>query len=314
MTREMVERQREPSGEREPMPAEPEIRLVGQGERFLAALGHERRRRVARALRSITALGEGLGKMARGPVAATRQLSETVASVGRLLAPVSSPLSPVMRGRSLRTRFDTLTFDLDPAKAAAKRVDGTVNDAFVAAICGGLRLYHEVHGEPVDELRMSMPINLREGEKGATAGNQFVPARFTVPVGIVDPRERMAEIRDRVRRQRDEPALPLVEEVSALLNRFPAAVATALFGAMLKGVDFTSSNVPGPRRDAYMSGARIDSIYGFGPLSGGAANITVFSYAGRLYMSIHTDLAAVPDSGVFLDCLERGLAEVLAVA
>jgi hypothetical protein len=79
-------------------------------------------------------------------------------------------------------------------------------------------------------------------------------------------------------------------------------------------VDFTASNVPGPRREAFMSGARIESIYGFGPLSGSAANLTLFSYAGRLYLAIHTDLAAVPDSRVFLDCVERGVAEVLALA
>ena len=30
---------------------------------------------------------------------------------------------------------------------------------------------------------MSMPINIREGDTAEVAGNQFVPARFAVPVG-----------------------------------------------------------------------------------------------------------------------------------
>ena len=34
---------------------------------------------------------------------------------------------------------------LDALKKAAKIVDGTVNDAYLAAITGGLRRYHERH-------------------------------------------------------------------------------------------------------------------------------------------------------------------------
>ena len=34
---------------------------------------------------------------------------------------------------------------------------------------------------------MSMPINVREADTAAVAGNQFVPARFEVPVGIAPP-------------------------------------------------------------------------------------------------------------------------------
>ena len=54
----------------------------------------------------------------------------------------------------------------------------------------------------VEELRMTMPINLREGETGSRAGNQFAPARFKVPIGIVDARERMRAIHERVAAQR----------------------------------------------------------------------------------------------------------------
>lgn len=102
-------------------------------------------------------------------------------------------------------------------KAAAKRAHGKLNDAFVAGVAGGLRRYHEAHGAAVPVLRMSMPINVRQGETGAVAGNQFVPARFEVPVGIVSPVARMTAIRDLIGQQRAEPALRLLDEVAALL-------------------------------------------------------------------------------------------------
>ena len=183
--------------------------------------------------------------------------------------------------------------------------------AFVAGVAGGLRLYHERKRAPVESLRMSMPINLRSGIAGTTAGNQFVPARFAVPVGIADPIERMLAIRDLVRGQRAEPALPFIEEISAVLNRLPTAVAAALFGSMLKGIDFVTSNVPGPRTEAYVSGARIESIFGFGPLTGAAANVTLFSYRNDLGIAVNTDRAAIPDPDLFLECLQAGFDEVI---
>ena len=75
--------------------------------------------------------------------------------------------------------------------------------------------------------------------------------------------------------------LPLLEEISGTLGRLPVALSTALFGSMLKGIDFVTSNVPGPRFEVYASGARIERIFGFGPLSGAGANITLFSYDGE---------------------------------
>ena len=121
-------------------------------------------------------------------------------------------------------------------------------------------------------------------------------------------------VNDSSSRQRTEPALPLIDEISSLLNRFPAVVSTQLFGSMLKGVDFVTSNVPGPPFETYASGGLIEEIYGFGPLTGAAANITLFSYCGRCGVGISTDQQAVPDPDFFRECLEAGIQQVLDVA
>jgi WS/DGAT/MGAT family acyltransferase len=316
MTTSMVERSREPApeSELEPMPDPPPVHLMSQAERFLDALDHERRKQADRVRRTWNALGESLAGVARNPVGAARDLTGALASVGRLLRPVSEPASPLMTGRSSRLRFDTLRVPFAPIKAVARKVGGTLNDAFVAAMTGGLRLYHDAHGVKAEALRMSMPINLRSADTATKAGNQFVPVRFLVPLQITDPVERMRAISELVHKQRSEPALPIVEEISSVLNRFPTAVTTAAFGAMLKGVDFVTSNVPGPPFEVFLSGARIEQIYGFGPLTGAAANITLFSYKGDLGIAVNTDRAAIPDPERLVECLEQGVAEVLAVA
>jgi diacylglycerol O-acyltransferase len=259
------------------------------------------------------AVGGGLGEVVRSPVETVRRVGEGVASTARMLAPVSAPLSPVMRGRSLSAHFDTLALSLPALKAAAKRVGGTLNDAFVAGVAGGLGRYHATHRAAVDVLRMTMPINVRDAADGQRAGNRFVPARLLVPMQIADPGERMRAVRALVTQQRGEPALGLLDDVSGLLRRLPAPMYTALFGSMLKGVDFVTSNVPGPPTPVYVSGGRVDAIYGFGPLSGSAANFTLFSYVAQLGLAVNTDRAAVPDPEVLLECLEASFGEVLAL-
>ncbi len=314
MTTSLVERYRErdPTRTPKPMPPAPEAHVMTQRERVWDALAHERARRAGQARRVLGAVGSGLRSAVRDPLGSVRRLSDGMASTARLLAPATAPLSSIMRGRSLSLHFDTLTLSLSALKAAARAIGGTLNDAFVAAVAGGLRRYHERHGAPIGSLRMTMPINVRDSQDAGRVGNQFVPARFVVPVGIVSPLERMKAVQELVRRQRAEPALGLIEDVSGFLRRLPAPMYTALFGSMLKGVDFVTSNVPGPPFEVFVSGARIESVFGFGPLSGAAANLTLFSYLDQLGLAVNTDRAAVPDPQVFVESLQEGFAEVLA--
>jgi diacylglycerol O-acyltransferase len=72
--------------------------------------------------------------------------------------------------------------------------------------------------------------------------------------------------------------------------------------------------VPGPRRAVFTAGAQMDEVYGFGPLSGAALNVTLFSYAGSCFVAVNSDPAAVPDPQRMLECLEAGFGEVIGVA
>ena len=47
-------------------------------------------------------------------------------------------MSPLLLTRGLGRRLDTFDVPLDDLKRAAKVVNGSVNDAFVAAVVGGL--------------------------------------------------------------------------------------------------------------------------------------------------------------------------------
>ncbi len=320
MTNTLIERSREPkpgrelprtvADDREPAPCA----RSGEMEHLASAVQQRVMNATERGRRVGSALGRGLLEAVRDPAGAAQKLADTAGSVGRLVKPANEPLSPIWRERSFSVHLDALLVSFDALRAAAKTVDGTLNDAFVAAVAGGLRLYHEGHGRSAKELRMNMPINIRDGEERDRAGNQFVPARFAVPVGIEDPKRRMRAIRELVRAQRSEPALPLMDEVSGAINRLGVVAATSVVSGMMKSVDFVTSNVPGPPFPVYMGGARIEQMFPFGPLAGAAVNVTLFSYDGQLQLGINSDRLAVPDPDRLLDCIEAGIDEVTSVS
>jgi diacylglycerol O-acyltransferase len=217
-----------------------------------------------------------------------------------------------MRGRTLARQLATLDSPLDDLKRAAKAVGGTLNDAFLAGILGGLARYHHVYGTEIEDLRMTMPINVRSNES-PIGGNHFTPARFLVPMKIEDPGERMVALKELVAHVRDEPSVRLTDALASVLNQLPTSVTTALFGAMLKGADFVASNVPGAPFPVYVAGSEMTHLFPFGPLSGSAANITLLSHSGRCCIGVNVDAIAIPEMPVFLESLELGFAEVLAL-
>jgi WS/DGAT/MGAT family acyltransferase len=241
-----------------------------------------------------------------GASSATRQLR----SIGRLLAPVTSPLSPIMTERGLSRRLESFDVALDPLLAAAHAADSSLNDAFLAGVAGGMRRYHDRHDSPVGALRVTMPINIRR--PGDPPGsNRFTPARFTLPVSTVDAGDRMRQLGRLARRWRKEPSLSLTDVIAGVLNRLPPVASTSILGSMLKAIDFVATNVPGLPSRAYLSGAEVVRQYAFAPPSGSAFSVALMSHVDTCCIGINIDTSAVPDPDVLTACLREGFEEVL---
>lgn len=248
----------------------------------------------------------------RKPLKATRNAVRFRSSLGRVMADPDAEGSPLLRKRSLSWRFLALDVAFADLRAAAKASGASLNDAFLAALLGAFRLYHEELGHPIEKMPVAMPISVRRKDDEA-GGNRFVGARFAAPVGIADPRERMQAIRTLVRDLRDEPALDALELLAPVLARLPGPLLNAAAGSLTKNNDLQASNVPGLREDVYLAGAKIERSYGFGPLPGCAAMVTLISHGDTCCVGANVDPAAVTDLARFGDCLRRGFAEVLAV-
>lgn len=299
----------------EPLPGEPEddepVASGGEGAFWLGAevLLRDLVRGPATARRGASRLLQ----MAAHPVQSTRENLESLASVTRALTPAVSPLSPILRGRSTRYHFDTLTFAVADLKLSAHAAGCKLNDAFLAAVAGGWRRYHERHGAEVEALRVMVPIDLRRRQHTWVAGNRLSLGRFVLPIADRDPVRRMQTVRELIASQRSERSLDYIESIAAAMRLLPDPVVVRAFGMLARHVDFIASCVPGPPVALSAAGARLERVFPFAPTAGAGTNVTLLSYSGEAGVTINTDAAAVPDPDVLLDCMREGFGEVLKV-
>jgi diacylglycerol O-acyltransferase len=97
----------------------------------------------------------------RRPVSTAAAALSTVASIGRTARPITRPGSPIMLDRSRIRRLAIHEVPKEALHRAGAVAGGSLNDAFIAAIAGGLRRYHEKHGVTAGDLMVSMPISIR---------------------------------------------------------------------------------------------------------------------------------------------------------
>jgi diacylglycerol O-acyltransferase len=247
-------------------------------------------------------------RISRHPVRSASETYETVRSIARTLAPVRTTLSPLMKERSERRNLDIIEMRLSDLKRAAAVAGGSVNDGFLAAVTAGLRRYHELHGAPVDRLRVTMPISIRTADD-PPGGNRITLIRFRVPVADPHPIARIRAMGPLCRNARDERSLGFTGAIARTLNLLPRAA----IGAMLKHVDFVASDIPGFAFPIYLAGARVERYVAFPPTVGTALNFALLSYDGTCCVGVVVDSDAVADPDVLIDCAREGFEEVLAL-
>jgi diacylglycerol O-acyltransferase len=251
------------------------------------------------------------GRVVRSPAGTASEVTAFVGSLRRVVGGPPVDPSPLFRRRSLNRRLETLAVPLADLKQAAKAVGCSVNDAYIAALCGALRRYHEHLGVPVDALPLAMPVSLRSADDPA-GGNRWAGARLAAPVGESDPAVRMQRIRQQVLTARAEPAISALNAIAPVLARAPAELMTAL-ASMGATNDIQASNVPSHTQPTYVAGAKVLRMCPFGPLPGAAMMVVMVSQADTCFIGVNYDTASVTDHELFARCLGEGFDEVTAV-
>lgn len=253
----------------------------------------------------------GVGNLATD-MEATRESLAYLASAKRMIGNKPVAGSALFRRRSLTWRFDTIELPLDAFKAAAKAVEGSVNDCFLSGLIGGFRRYHEEMGVGVTEMPVGFPISLRTGDD-PMGGNKFAGSQYDAPVAEKDPVERIRHIQRFVRETRAEPALDVMIRLTPVLTRLPMAAVTRLMAGFTAAQDAQISNIPGIPFPVFLAGAEVTHYWPFAPSPGCGMMIAMLSHNGRCCIGINSDSAAVTEPELLVECLREGLDEVLAL-
>jgi diacylglycerol O-acyltransferase / wax synthase len=250
------------------------------------------------------------GKVISDPAAAVSGVLDYATSGNRVMRRAAEP-SPLLRRRSLSSRSEAIDMPLSDLHKAAKAAGGSINDAYLAGLCGVLRLYHAALGIPITTLPMAVPVNLRS-DADPSGGNRFAGVNLAAPVGVVDPATRIREIRAQMTQRREESAIDMLGSIAPVLSLLPSAVLEVITGSVI-GSDVQASNVPVFQGDTFIAGAKVLRQYGLGPLPGIAIMVVLVSRSGYVTVTARYDRASITDESLFARCLQAGFDEVLAL-
>ncbi|HQV33023.1 MAG TPA: wax ester/triacylglycerol synthase family O-acyltransferase, partial [Calditrichia bacterium] len=187
---------------------------------------------------------------------------------------------------------------LDAVKTIGRATGSTVNDVLFTAMLGGLRRYLEMHGENTRdlELRATVPVNLRDPERALELGNHFGLVFPALPVGVIDPLERIRLMREEMNRIKSSPEAMITLGALHAAAVAPQDIQDLVVNFLGSKTSAVMTNVPGPRQKLFLAGAPLKHIIFWVPQSGRVGmGISIFSYAGEVIMGIAADTGLVPD-------------------
>jgi diacylglycerol O-acyltransferase / wax synthase len=276
-------------------------------ELFVRGAYHRARHPAEQASAAVRARSELL----RGSV----RLMRAVAAAAPKLRPSTSSLTGPIGPHRVWTWAGARLGDV---KDVRSRLGGTVNDVVLAIVTSGFRDLLLTRGEelsPGRTVRTMVPVSVRlPGERGVY--NNRVSAVFArLPVGVDDPTERLALIRDEMDDLKAS-GQAVAGDVLAQLSGFAPPLLLALGSRAATrsarlNMDTATTNVPGPQRAVRALGRRLLESYPYVPIVGTIRIVVaIFSYDGALYFGVTGDRDHAADIGVLTAGIESGLVEL----
>lgn len=258
----------------------------------------------------------------KNPMRAQRALGRMVPAVAplvrgvrrgviRLQAPPTRFNVPVTAHRV----FDATIVPLADLKQMKGAVPGaTLNDAVLSVVGGAMRSYLLDKGElPEESLVTMVPISIRTKEQRGTAGNQVSMMAASLATDVEDPLERLAAVHRSTTDSKElteaigaRTLTELSELAPGLLVGIGSRAASRVTGRM--PFNTTITNVPGPAVPLYFCGARMERMYGLGPILNGAGLFHVVgSYERNVAISFTACRELIPDPVFYIGCIDGAL-------
>jgi diacylglycerol O-acyltransferase len=224
------------------------------------------------------------------------------------------PLTTLNSNVSGSRRFVAQSWSLDRFTAIGEALGGTINDVVLATCAGALRRYlHSLDKLPGKSLKAMVPVTLKiADDQGSGNAISFITADLATHIS--DPEQRFRQVRESMLAGKDMLRRLSAREATLLWQVIQASgllVSAAGLAPRIPGFSATISNVPGPQKQLYWNGARLDGIYPVSiPFDGMAINITLISYNGHLDFGIIACRRSVPGVQRMVDYLDEALVEL----
>jgi hypothetical protein len=219
--------------------------------------------------------------------------------------------------------FVGVELSLDESKALARHFDAKLNDIVLAVCAGALRRYFATNRSALAKAMIGgVPASLRV--PGDTSqSNQVTMMLIGMATNIGDVRKRLAAIvaastkakmltgsmKSLIPMDLPSPGIPWLMSVITPLYR--TAVASNKIPVV---ANLIVSNVPGPQMPLYLAGAELKTYYPVSIVTHGLAlNITIQSYAGKLYYGLIACRQTIPDLDRFGRDLKAAHEELMAI-
>jgi len=187
---------------------------------------------------------------------------------------------------------------LDEIKAVGKALGCSVNDVLLASVSGALGAYLAACGDATHgvEVRAMVPVNLRRGGSDRRLGNRFGLVPLLLPLGIVNPFERVYAVRARMEALKGSYLAPISLALLEVTGMLPRPVTQEVLDLFADKATAVMTNVPGPQRPLYLAGRRVDEIMFWVPQTGNIGmGVSILSYNGGVQFGLITDARMVPD-------------------
>lgn len=193
---------------------------------------------------------------------------------------------------------------LEEVKAIGKALNCSINDVLLSCVAGAIGGYLRSQGDDPtgQEIRAMIPVNLRPMEEAWKLGNRFGLVPLVLPIGVANPVERVYEVRRRMAALKGstQPILAFAMLAVAGLMIKPAQDALLnLFGRKTTAV---MTNVPGPKEQLTLCGARVTQCMFWVPQSGDIGlGVSILSYGGGVQFGVITDTTLCPEPQRIID-------------
>ncbi len=259
------------------------------------------------------------GKIAQNPAIAGKYAVEAGEIVKELVNSLTLENDPVTRFKErLGTRKQAAwaePLDLNEVKAVSKAFGCTVNDVLIAAVTGAFRDYMISVGddpETLQDIRATVPVNLRPLEHALELGNHFGLVFLSLPLSMDNPLERLYAVNERMVELKTSKQAAVTLGFLGALGMGPSALQKPVLDLLSQKATAVLTNVPGPQKPLYLAGSRMKEMMFWVPQNGNIGlGISILSYNGKVFFGLISDYRLLPNPSEVINRFSKEFEKLL---